>query len=89
MNADQIVDVMRHLLLESLIIASPLLCAAGISSLIVSLAQTLTGIQEQTLTVVPRLLVVFLVLFAIAPWIVVRAISFTTQLWIGIGKHLG
>jgi flagellar biosynthetic protein FliQ len=88
-NSDQTVNVMRHLLLESLIIASPLLFSAGIVSLLVSLMQTLTGIQEQTLTTVPRLLVVFVVLFAIAPWIITHSISFTMHLWMGMAQHLG
>jgi flagellar biosynthetic protein FliQ len=58
-------------------------------SLVVSLLQTLTSVQEQTLTAVPRLVVVFLVTVVALPWMVHRLVSFTVHLLTGFHKYLG
>jgi len=51
MSVDQIAEIMRGLLKEALLLSLPLLVAAASVSLLFSLLQTVTGIQEQTLTV--------------------------------------
>ena len=61
MGPDQTVAMMRELLTQAMILCAPLLLSAAAISLLVSLLQTLTSVQEQTLTAVPRLLVVFVV----------------------------
>ena len=68
MGADQTVEIMRRLMLEALLLSAPLLVGAALISLIVSLLQTLTSVQEQTLTAVPRLLVVFGIAMVTMPW---------------------
>jgi len=63
--------------------------AACLVSLIVSLIQTLTSVQEQTLTAVPRLVVVFVVTVATLPWMVHRLVGFTVHMFTGFHKYLG
>ena len=89
MGADQAVEMMRHLLLEALLLSAPLLVGAAAISLVVSLLQTLTSIQEQTLTAVPRLLMVFTVLMVSLPWGVHRLIAYTLRLWTDFHRYLG
>jgi flagellar biosynthesis protein FliQ len=89
MGADQSVEIMRGLLREALLLSCPLLVAAAVVSLVVSLLQTLTSVQEQTLTAVPRLLVVFVLGIMVMPWMVHRFIQFTIELWTGLGRYLG
>jgi flagellar biosynthetic protein FliQ len=89
MGADQTVEIMRRLLMEALLLSAPLLVGAALVSLIVSLLQTLTSVQEQTLTAVPRLLVVFAVAMVTMPWTVHRLINFTLHLWTGLQRYLG
>ena len=89
MGADQAVEIMRHLLLEALLLSAPLLVGAAAISLVVSLLQTLTSIQEQTLTAVPRLLMVFTVLMVSMPWGVHRLIAYTVHLWTDFHRYLG
>ena len=72
MQTDQVVELMRRLLTEAMIISAPLLVAAAAVSLLVSLAQTLTSVQEQTLTAVPRLVAVFVVTMVTLPWMIHR-----------------
>ncbi len=89
MGADQTVEIMRGLLIEALLLSAPLLIGAALISLVVSLLQTLTSVQEQTLTAVPRLLVVFAVLMATMPWSLHRLINFTVHMWTGLHRYLG
>jgi flagellar biosynthetic protein FliQ len=85
MGSDQTVEIMRGLLREALILSCPLLLAAALVSLVVSLAQTLTSVQEQTLTAVPRLVVVFALGIMVMPCFV----RFTVELWTNLGRYLG
>jgi flagellar biosynthetic protein FliQ len=77
---------MRRLLIEAMLLSAPLLLSACIASLLVSLAQTLTSVQEQTLTAVPRLVVVFVVVVVTLPWMVHRLMGYTLHLFSG-GFH--
>ena len=66
MTPDQVSEILRQLLKEALIVAAPILLSAALLSFLLSLAQTLTSLQEQSLTAVPRLFAVvdvFLVRF--------------------------
>jgi flagellar biosynthetic protein FliQ len=89
MGPDQTVEIMRKLLVEAMLLSAPLLVTACLVSLVVSLIQTLTSVQEQTLTAVPRLLVVFVVTMAALPWMVHRLVSFTVRMFTGFHKYLG
>lgn len=75
--------------MEALIESAPLLVASCLASLLVSMAQTLTGIQEQTLTAVPRLLVVFVVTVMALPWMIHRLVNFTLHLFADLGRYIG
>jgi flagellar biosynthetic protein FliQ len=89
MGPDQTVEMMRRVLMESMMLSAPLLISACVVSLVVSLLQTLTSVQEQTLTIVPRLLVVFVVTMATLPWMVHRLVSFTVHMFTGFHRYLG
>jgi flagellar biosynthetic protein FliQ len=89
MGPDQTVEIMRRVLIEAMLLSAPLLVTASVVSLMVSLLQTLTSVQEQTLTAVPRLVVVFVVTVAVLPWMVHRLVSFTVHLFTGFHKYLG
>lgn len=89
MGPDQTVEMMRKVLVEAMLLSAPLLIAACVVSLVVSLLQTLTSIQEQTLTIVPRLVVVFLVTMATLPWIVHRMVSFTVRIFSDFHRYVG
>jgi flagellar biosynthetic protein FliQ len=89
MGPDQTVELMRRLLVEAMILSLPLLIAACAVSLLVSLIQTLTGVQEQTLTTVPRLVVVFVVAMVSMPWTIHRLVTYTTRLFTDFQRYLG
>lgn len=89
MGPDQTVEMMRRVLMEAMMLSAPLLVTACVVSLVVSLLQTLTSVQEQTLTAVPRLVVVFVVTVATLPWMVHRLVGFTVHLFTDFHRYLG
>ncbi|MDE6700232.1 MAG: flagellar biosynthesis protein FliQ [Acetatifactor sp.] len=61
--------------------ALPILLVSLTVGLLVSIFQTMTSIQEQTLTFVPKIISVFLALSLLGGWIMTKIVEFTTQLW--------
>ena len=89
MGPDQAVELMRNLLREALIISAPVLLAASLTSFVLSLFQTLTSLQEQTLTTVPRLLIVVAMMLVALPWFVRRLVAYTVILFTNFHRYLG
>ncbi len=89
MGPDMAAQLARHLLMEAMLLSAPVLIAGCLISVGLSLLQTLTGIQEQTLTAVPRLLVVFVAGIATMPWFLHRAVDYTLRLWSDFHRYLG
>ena len=78
------VDVVRELSGEVfktiMLVASPVLLVSLVVGLAISLFQAVTQIQEFTLTFVPKIVLVFLTLFLLFPWITRTLTTFTTDL---------
>lgn len=69
MNVGYILDISREVIWTLVEVASPLLIISLIIGLIISVFQTITSIQEQTLTFVPKFLAIMLVLVLCGGWI--------------------
>lgn len=89
MSPDQVAELMRQLLKEALIVSGPVLLAASAISFLLSLLQTLTSLQEQTLTAVPRMLIVVGLLLVGMPWFLKRLIVYTLALFGDFHRYLG
>ncbi len=89
MNADQVAELMRQLLREAMILSGPVLIAASLTSFLLSLVQTLTSLQEQTLTTVPRLLIVVGLMLVGMPWFLSRLVTYTLRLFADFHRYLG
>ena len=68
MNAEQVMEIMKEAMLVAFEIAGPLLIIRIVVGLLVAIFQAATQIHEQTLTFVPKLLVIALVLLALGSW---------------------
>ena len=77
MSTDVAVDLARHTLQSALFVAAPLLIAATVTGLLISVIQTLTSIQDHTITTVPRLTVMVIAAMLLLPWMLRRLESFT------------
>jgi flagellar biosynthetic protein FliQ len=80
---------MRHLLKEALIVSTPILLLAAMTSFVLSLFQTLTSLQDQTLSTVPRLLIVSMVMLAGLPWFLRHMMFYTVTLLNDFHRYLG
>lgn len=74
------IELIRQTLLITLKIAVPLLLAGMIIGLIISLIQSITSIQDQTLTFVPKIVGVILIAIVLLPWIIGRIVVFTADM---------
>ncbi|MCD6121423.1 MAG: flagellar biosynthesis protein FliQ [Spirochaetales bacterium] len=74
------VNLMRGGVLQTLMIAAPILLIGMLVGLIVSILQATTSIQEQTLTFVPKIAAILGAIFVFGPWIVTSMVQFTKRL---------
>jgi flagellar biosynthesis protein FliQ len=80
MPVEQVVDLGRMTMREVFLLASPILAVAVTVSLLVSIIQVLTSLQEMTIAAVPRLLSVGTATFFLMPWMWRQVCQFTLQL---------
>ena len=71
-----------------LMLSAPVLLAGMAVGLAVSIFQAVTQIQEATLSFVPKILAVFLVLLAMAPWMIGVILRFTSEIFINIPNYI-
>ncbi len=88
MTEGQVVDVARETLWIIIKVASPLLVVSLIVGLMISIFQTVTSIQEQTLTFVPKLLAIFLVIMLTGNWIMNTIVAFMVELFTNFGNYI-
>jgi flagellar biosynthetic protein FliQ len=81
MSDTQIIEIVAGALLISLKLAGPVLAMTLVVGVVVSLLQTITQIQEQTLTFVPKLIGVGLVLLLGGSWMLRELVTWVTELW--------
>ncbi|KAK47805.1 flagellar biosynthesis protein FliQ [Caballeronia jiangsuensis] len=81
MSADQALQFMAQMMWAGLVIAGPVLAACLIVGLAVSVFQVVTQLQEMSLSYVPKLVVVAIVIGVMAPWMLSRLGRFATSLF--------
>ena len=89
MTPDLVAELLRQLMKEAIILAAPLLIAAATLSFLLSLLQTLTSLQEQSLTSVPRLGAIAVMLLVGMPWFLGRLADYTRLLLTDFHRFLG
>ena len=88
MDAERVVTVARQTIWVIVKTSVPLLLVSMIVGLIISLFQTLTSIQEQTLTFVPKLLAIMIALMIMGNWLLNEIVSFMQMLWGSFGQYI-
>ena len=78
---DAVLDIARVAIYNIIIVSAPLLLVSLIVGLIISIFQTVTSIQEQTLTFVPKILAVFITLMLAGSWMMNTMIELVQTLW--------
>jgi flagellar biosynthetic protein FliQ len=79
MTEDMVLSLGRNAIWVTVLLASPLLLSALVVGLIVSLIQAVTQINESTLTFIPKMITIVVVLVVLAPWMTQMITSYTTE----------
>ena len=88
MSVELVTDMMQDALFLVLKTSAPLLLVSLVIGLIVSIFQTVTSIQEQTLTFVPKIIGVFLGIIIFGSWMLDKMTGLMTNLWSNFGYYL-
>ena len=81
MTVDEIVAIANRALYLIIKVSAPVLLVSLAICLIVSIIQTITSIQEQTLTLVPKIIGVFVTLMLLGHWMLTQMTDFMNELW--------
>ena len=88
MIVDVVMDIAREALLLILKVSLPVLLVSMVIGLIVSIFQTVTSIQEQTLTFVPKVVGIFLTLMLLGDWMLNSMANFAVELWSSFNQYI-
>lgn len=88
MSTADVVDITSKAVWLVLKCSAPLLLTSLIIGLVVSIFQTVTSIQEQTLTFVPKLFFILLVLIITGDWIMTNIVNFIVDLYSRFGDYV-
>lgn len=81
MTVDQVVSIISDALFCIIKTATPVLLVSLVLGLIISIFQTVTSIQEQTLTFVPKLIGIFVTLVILGHWMLNNIVDYMVKLW--------
>ena len=88
MSVDLVVEMCSQALYIVIKTAAPVLLVSLIIGLAVSVFQTVTSIQEQTLTFVPKILSIFLALMLLGEWMMNNMSGFMVDLWSDFSRYI-
>lgn len=86
MDQNQIIEVGAQAMWVTLQVSLPVLGVSLVVGLLVSIFQAVTQLQEPTLTFIPKILAVVLVIVIAGPWMMNSLLGFTVDLWQGISS---
>ena len=89
MTPDTVIAIVRQALEVAMLVAGPLLLASLLMGLLVSVFQAATQINEMTLSFIPKLLVMFVVLVVMGPWSLRLMVDYVERLFGSIPTLVG
>ncbi len=88
MTADYITGFFFEAIKITLLLSAPMLLAGLLVGLLVSIFQSVTSINEMTLTFIPKMLAVALALIISFPWMMQTLVGFTEQMFAGMNQFI-
>ncbi len=88
MGLDQVSDLLRETVWVALLVSAPMLMAAMGAGLVISIFQAATQVNEQTLTFVPKIVLVLGLFALLFPWIMGNVVDFATRLLASVAEGL-
>ncbi len=84
MNQDTVINLASQAMSLAFKVAGPLLLGAMVVGLLVSIFQAVTQIQEQSLTLIPKIAVIAVIAVVLGPWMLDQMVAYTTNLYTSI-----
>ena len=88
MSTEWVTEIGSEALFLIIKVSAPVLLVSLVVGLIVSIFQTMTSIQEQTLTFVPKILGVFLAIMLLGGWMLTSMSDFMERLWSNFSLYI-
>jgi flagellar biosynthesis protein FliQ len=88
MTADYLTGFFYEAIKVTLLLSAPMLLAGLLVGLLVSIFQSVTSINEMTLTFIPKMLAVALALVFSFPWMMQTLVTFTEQMFTGMNQYI-
>ena len=88
MTIDEVTAIASSALYLVVKVASPVLLVSLVVGVLISIFQTVTSIQEQTLTFVPKIIAVFLSLILLGNWMLGELSGFMVELWSDFSRYV-
>ena len=89
MNQDTVVNLATQAMSLALKVAGPILLCGLVIGLIVSIFQAVTSIQEQSLSFIPKIVGVAVLIVVLGPWMLGQLVSYAQNLYLSIPSLLG
>jgi flagellar biosynthetic protein FliQ len=89
MNEDTVVNLATQAMTLALKVAGPILIVGLVIGIIVSLFQAVTQIQEQSLSFIPKIVAVGVVIMVLGPWMLTQIVDWTENLYMSIPQLIG
>jgi flagellar biosynthetic protein FliQ len=88
MTQEAVINIVAQAVWVTIKASAPLLIVSLVIGLIVSIFQTVTSIQEQTLTFIPKVVGIFIALVLLGSFILNEIVGFMTNLWTSFGDYI-
>jgi flagellar biosynthetic protein FliQ len=88
-NQDTVVNLASQAMTLALKVAGPLLLVGLVIGIVISVFQAVTQIQEQSLSLIPKIVGVAVVIVVLGPWMLGQLVSYTSQLYTAIPTMVG
>ncbi len=84
MENEYVIEITQQAMKITLMLAAPMLIGALVVGVLISIFQAVTQIQEQTLSFIPKILVIVAALVIFSPWMMETMTSYTRELFVSI-----
>ncbi len=88
MTVEAVQNIASDTLWTIIIVSAPLLILSMVVGLVISIFQTVTSIQEQTLTFVPKILAIFVGLLIFGSFMLNTIVDYMAILWSSFGEYI-
>jgi flagellar biosynthetic protein FliQ len=88
MTSDSVIDISQQAIKLVILLSAPMMVGALLVGVVISLFQALTQINEQTLSIIPKILVIFGLLIFTGPWLIETMTNYTQDLIVNIPSYI-